>query len=442
VRILFVTDTYFPDVNGTAIFVYRLAQMMARAGNEVYVAAPSRKFGHERYTHESSGVTVFGVPSSSVFNYAYFRAPTMLFSKKKLEKFMREINPDVVHLQQHFVIGREARKIARKLGIPTIGTNHFLPENLVHFMPKIMHKPLSAIGFNQLLAVYGDLHVVTTPTATAARVIEEIGFTTKIVPVSNGIDLKRFNPRNSGQYLFKKYGIPRKKTILFVGRQDKEKRVDLLIRALVVVREKVDAQLVLVGPGTNKFLLKMLVKKLGLEKHVIFTGFIEDEDLPNIYKVGDVFANAGIAELQCIAAMEALASGLPLVASDYKALPELVESGKNGYLFHDDYRDLAVHLTKILSDDKLRASMSKKSLEIISKHSFEKTIETYTALYKKTIELNKNGEMLAVKKNAIVAITGPFFSWIVLIFAAFEVATQPILKLQKNISLARSTSKD
>ena len=415
--------------------------MMAGAGNEVYVAAPARKFGHERYTHES-GVTVFGVPSTSIFGYPYYRAPTVVFSKRRLEKFIREVNPDVIHLQQHFMVGLEARKIARKLNIPTMGTNHFLPENLVHYAPKILRKPLANFSFNQLLGVYGDIHIVTTPTATAAKVIEDIGFTTRIIPVSNGIDLKRFNPKNKGEYLFKKYGIPKKKTVLYVGRLDKEKRVDLLIMALSLVREKVDAQLVLVGPGTQKFQLKRLVKKLKLEKYVIFTGFIEDVDMPNIYKVGDVYANAGIAELQCIAAMEAMACGLPVVVSDYKALPELVEVGGNGYLFHDDYRDLAKHLVAILQNDKLRQNMSKKSLEIISGHSSEKTVEIYTGLYKKTIELHKKGKMLPVKKNRTVDVTYTFFIWAILVFAAFEIVAQPFFNLNKAVSLARSTPKD
>src|SRR3989344_1063652 len=78
-KVLLVTDTYAPHVNGTAIFVYRLAQDLALAGHKVYVAGPSRKFGHERYIHEG-GVEVFGVPSFPVLNYPFFRMTTMIFS--------------------------------------------------------------------------------------------------------------------------------------------------------------------------------------------------------------------------------------------------------------------------------------------------------------------------------------------------------------------------
>lgn len=388
VKVLLVTDTYAPHVNGTAVFSYRLAQDLVRAGNKVYVAGPSRKFGHERYTHEP-GVEVFGVPSIQFFNYRFFRLDTIIFSKKKLRKFVEEINPDVIHMQQHFIIGKEVRKIAREKGIPTIGTNHFLPENLLYFFPKFLQSWAKGWGWREFLKVSGDVQIMTAPTATAARIIEQIGFTSKIIPVSNGIDLKRFNPKGDGDYLRKKLGIPKKKTILYVGRLDREKRVELLIRALKLVRKTVDAQLLLVGPGLRAKKLKGLVKELGLTGQVIFVGYLPDEDMTNIYKVGDVFANAGTAELQCLAAMEAMASGLPIVVSDYKALPELVQHGKNGYLFHDDWRDIAKYLTRILSDGKLRAKMGKKSLQMIKEHSVDKTVETYTMLYKRAIAIQK-----------------------------------------------------
>lgn len=405
-KILFVTDTYWPHVNGTAIFAYRLAQMMSKAGHEVRVLAPSTKFGHELTRHEPN-VEVFGMPSFPVFNYPHFRMTTIAFSKRKIRKYVEAVKPDVIHLQQHFVIGKEVRKIARKQGIPVIGTNHFLPENLLPFFPKFSRNWARKWGWKQFLSVCADVAIMTTPTATAASIIEQIGFTSKVIPVSNGIDLFVFKPTNKGEYLRKKYNIPKKKTILYVGRLDREKRVELLIKALALVRKKVDAQLLIVGPGTKEAEIRNTAKTLGLSKHVVFTGYVEDEDMPNIFKLGDVYANAGIAELQCIAAMEAMATGLPVVAADYKALPELVHHGVNGYLFHDSYTDIAKYLTAILTNSKLKAAMGTQSLKIIAEHSVEKTVKTYEMLYDRAILLQRELEAKRVVPSTLKMVLVP-----------------------------------
>lgn len=86
--------------------------------------------------------------------------------------------------------------------------------------------------------------------------------------------------------------------------------------------------------------------------------------------------------------MEAMATGLPVVATSYKALPELVHHGKNGYLFGDDYKDAAKYLVKILTNDVLRKKMGKESLAIIKNHSVEHTLETLEELYARAIVIN------------------------------------------------------
>lgn len=388
-KILFATDTYFPHVNGTAYFIYRTASELSKRGHQVYVVAPSVNFSNTIF-RQKDGVTVYGVRSFPIIKYPYFRLATVKMSKNKLEKFILDANPDVVHLQQHFQIGNEVFKIARKHNIPVMGTNHFLPENLTHFfhLPSFAEKKLMDYGWKQFIKVYKDLSLVTTPTKTAAEIIKEVGFEKEVVAVSNGIDTKRFSPKNNGEHLRKKMKLGNRKTILFVGRLDKEKRIGMLMQALCEVIKKCDAQLLIVGVGQKENELKKQAKELGLGDRVIFTGFVTDDDLPNVLALGDVFAIAGVAELQSIATMEAMATGLPVVATAYKALPELVHHGKNGYLFGDDYKDAAKYLVKILTNDVLRKRMGRESLAIIANHSVEHTIETFEELYKRAIVLN------------------------------------------------------
>jgi glycosyltransferase involved in cell wall biosynthesis len=115
-------------------------------------------------------------------------------------------------------------------------------------------------------------------------------------------------------------------------------------------------------------------------------GFIPDDELPGLYSISSCFINACIAELQCIAAMEAMATGLPVIAANAVALPELVHHGENGLLFEvDNTKQMATHITNIFSDENLRREMSQKSLKIIEKHDIKNVISEFESLYSKLI---------------------------------------------------------
>jgi 1,2-diacylglycerol 3-alpha-glucosyltransferase len=207
------------------------------------------------------------------------------------------------------------------------------------------------------------------------------------VPISCGIDLERFKPTNDGLYLKRRFAIPTNKPVLlYVGRLDKEKRIDMILRALPDILRVTSVHLVLAGIGKEKQKLEELTEKLGIQKAVTFAGFVPDEDLQNIYGIADLFVTAGVAELQSIVTMEALASGLPVVAVNAMALPELVHDGENGYLFSDgNSQMLAEKVIAILSNQAMRVRMSKKSLEIIKDHDIDKTIEKYESIYTEII---------------------------------------------------------
>jgi glycosyltransferase involved in cell wall biosynthesis len=156
----------------------------------------------------------------------------------------------------------------------------------------------------------------------------------------------------------------------------------MILRSLPHVSRVTSVHLVLAGIGKEKQNLEELAGELGIQQAVTFTGFVPDEDLPNIYGLADLFVTAGIAELQSIVTMEAMASGLPVVAVNAMALPELVHDGENGYLFSDgDSQMLAEKVIAILSDQGTRAEMSKRSLGIIQDHDINKTIEKYESIY-------------------------------------------------------------
>ncbi len=147
---------------------------------------------------------------------------------------------------------------------------------------------------------------------------------------------------------------------------------------------------VIVGKGTDMENLQNLVERLSLQHEMTFTGRVEDEDLPFFHRIGDVFAMPSPVELQCLAMLESMASGSPVVAVNAGALYELCQAGRNGYLYElDDHQQMADKLMKILGDDKLRAHMSKESLAIARTHELSHTIAQFVTLYKHVIAMRE-----------------------------------------------------
>jgi glycosyltransferase involved in cell wall biosynthesis len=133
-----------------------------------------------------------------------------------------------------------------------------------------------------------------------------------------------------------------------------------------------------------------LAKDLGIQDSVVFTGRLDDGDLDKIYSLADVYMGTGTAELQGLAVMEAMAEGLPVLAANAVALPELVKDGYNGYLFEMNEEDLAKKIIKILSDKKLLKEMGKNSLKTIQIHDIKNTISKFVDLYKEVIATHRH----------------------------------------------------
>jgi glycosyltransferase involved in cell wall biosynthesis len=381
-KILISGATYYPDVNGASYFTQRLAFYLKKKGHEVLVIAPSRTIHHEISQH--NGVSVFGVRSYPILVYDDFRFSPAFFTKKAIKKVIQDFNPDIVHTQSHFLFCAEVVEIARELKIPIVGTNHFMPENLVHYfpLPKFLKNLIKDFGWWQFRRVYDKVDLVTAPTQTAADLTKKSRLMKNIIPISNGIDMEKFNPGNKGEYLRKKYLLPDKPLLITVGRLDKEKNVDMLLRALKLVPDSINLHFAIVGKGAEKSNLEKLAGELGVANRVTFLGFVPDDELPGLYSISSCFINACTAELQCIAAMESMASGLPVIAINAVALPELVKHGENGFLFEfGEYGHIAEYISRIFSESDLRKKMSEESLKMIKKHDINNVMSQFESLY-------------------------------------------------------------
>jgi glycosyltransferase involved in cell wall biosynthesis len=158
----------------------------------------------------------------------------------------------------------------------------------------------------------------------------------------------------------------------------------VILRAIAQLDPALDVHFDVIGNGDQRRNLEQLTAELGLSERVNFHGHTTDEELRAHLTRASLFVIASIAELQSIATMEAMASGLPIVAADAVALPHLVHDGENGYLFTPgDVDDLTAKLTTVLTQSpEERLRMQRASLEGVKVHDMRRTLDTFEALYR------------------------------------------------------------
>ena len=292
-KVLVTTDSYYPQVNGASIFGQRLAVGLRDRGHSVLVIAPgtSLRSGYSTV----GGVPVFGVSSVPVVFYKGMRIAVPGDLQRTTRRVMHDFQPDVVHAQGHFTVSKAVIWNARMAGVPVVGTNHFMPENLTHYahLPGRMDTRLQRWLWSQFREVFDNVSAVTTPTNRAAAYMKSRGFGAEIQVVSNGIDLERFHPRTEDDALRDKYALPGAPLLLYVGRLDKEKNLDLVLRAVSKVPAAVPIHLAIAGTGARRDALESLATRLGVAGRVTFLGFVPDEDLPGLYSTAHCFDHGG-----------------------------------------------------------------------------------------------------------------------------------------------------
>ncbi len=395
-KILITSDLYPPVINGVATFSYNLAHGLSAAGHEVVVIAPSQD--GKRSTEHDGKIVIHRV-RSVIFPF-YQNIRICVTPQLEVRNIIKDFRPDVIHNQMPLAIGQAAMQIGRRYDIPLISTSHAMPENLMDNLKK-----LSAFStpINYMLSDFGrrfhdKSDAITSPTKSGLKGFDKFvaRLHAPLYVISNGINLEAFTPAEPKKSIYTKYHLPTDKPIVtYLGRLDAEKHVWVLLHALVELRKKTDVHLLVVGAGVDLENEKNIAHDLGITEHVTFAGRVPEEDKADLHRVGTLFAVASPAELQCIAALEAMASGQPIVAVNAGALGELCHDKKNGFRFKlDDYKGAARGIEKILADKKLRKEFSEESLRLARTHDLHHTVEQFLSLYddmivKKQAELAK-----------------------------------------------------
>lgn len=379
-KIVIGCDTFSPDINGAARFAERLAAGLVQRGHDVHVVAPNQAYRRTQpHTEviEGEPMTLHRLPSLRWAPHDWLRFVWPWRSKHYARKVLDQVQPDVVHIQSHIVIGRGLAYIANERGIPVIATNHVMAENILDHttMPKFIDDLVLKFAWADAKRTFDMTRAITTPTRRAADFLEKTVEVDGVIPVSCGIDRTQYTPVIA----------PREKnSIIFVGRLTAEKQVEVILKAMTKLDPALATTFDIVGGGDQRKQLEHLTAQLGLADRVTFHGRTSDEELRALLSRASLFVIASIAELQSIATMEAMASALPIVAADAVALPHLVHDGENGYLFEPGNVDeLAARLTDVLTAEPAEYErMQRASLDGVAIHDINRTLDTFEALYR------------------------------------------------------------
>lgn len=388
-RIAYVCQSYPPMVSGAALVAQRLAEGMTKRGHAVLVMAASDR--QRAYTVSTNSLKLARLRSFS--NPMRVSQCFTLWPRAEIAAQLRVFRPDILHLQDSLNIGLCGLRIGRAFGIPVVLTIHQLPWFVSLCAPAL---PGLRQAIETGLWIYGGwlLRQCETTIIPSYAVAEIVSTHTNCRPqvISNGVDLRRFTPHlafpGEGEALCQEYGLdPYLPIILYVGRIDVDKQVDLVVRAAAKAMRLADAQLLVVGDGRRRTAVIRLSEKSGIRDLSHFPGFVPATgDLPGLYRLASVFVTASEVETQGLVVLEAAATGLPVVAVRAAAIPEAVEDGVNGYLVAPrDIDAMADRLVLLLRNPAQARAMGQIGRARAENHSLDSSIEAHERLYRSLV---------------------------------------------------------
>jgi glycosyltransferase involved in cell wall biosynthesis len=380
-HIMIVTDQYPPMIGGVPTVTHDLAVDLVHRGHQVWVTAPS--YGMRDARRLEQGVRVYRFSSFEWPAYKELRIPFLPFMP--MRNLIKKSEPDIIHIHSPVVLGNIAQILAGGLRKPVIATNHYLPINMSRSLTAdpLIGKHFSNVIYSYLVNFCNRCEYVTAPTMTALKLLYDHGLRAPAKAISNGIDLTKFTPGAPDPTIRKRFNLPEDKPlILHVNRLSEEKRVNVLIDAVAKMHTNAHVALVSTGPAEQE--LRAQVEQLHVEDRVSFLGYVRDADLLALRRSSELFVIPSEADLQSLATMEAMACGLPVVAANAYALPELVHHEKNGFLFNGGDSDEMAHYIDILVDDAdLRKRMGAESLKIIATHDRTEVLNQWEEIYQR-----------------------------------------------------------
>lgn len=383
-KIAYFTDTFLPQVNGVATALANQATELGARGHNVLIFTPKMD-DIKRQKFTAKNVTVIHLPTIPGILYPEFKLG--IFGLPKVVKYLVKFKPDIIHLHTPLTVGMDAIMAARFFKKPLVGTIHvyFAESGYLRWLKyRLAVKLVDKAVQRYLNFMFNQCDLILAPSKMLVKELNSKNLKKPISYLPNGVTVKqpKLLPAKAKNAIKNKLGL-KEKVILHFGRLSHEKNVDLLIKSFYLLAKKhQNVSLFIIGDGPTRKKLSTLVKKLKIEKEVIFTGFMEHQTLisSGILSVGDIFATASTMENNPMAVLEAMMFGLPIVGVKQAGLIELISS--NGFLVKPgDIKEMAEKEEKILFDEKLSSQMRGKSLQLIKPYSVDKVVDQLLGLY-------------------------------------------------------------
>lgn len=387
------TDTYYPQINGVATSVLMLKKNLEMRGHEVYV------FTTTDPKADSEETNVYRVPS---IPFVSARRVGMFYNPR-LAKFIRKFGLDVIHTHTEFSLGIFGRAMARELNIPFLHTYHTIYEDYTHYIGKLgVFDPIAKMAVRRISINFcNSADKVIVPTGKVKELLLSYNLKKNISIIPTGIELNKFskysyNP-NSIQALRTNLGIEEKdKVILYIGRISKEKNIEeILLTMKTYLKDKKEVKFVLIGDGPEKSNLENMSKELGIHEKTIFAGERPWNEIGMYYQIGDVFVSSSQSETQGLTYIEALASGLPVVAKADECLNGVLDNNINGYVFQNQ-DDFIKSLNSILYNELKQEKLSFGAIKSTRKFSVEYFAYSMEELYKNILLMQKEYQKISV----------------------------------------------
>ncbi|MGJ4753385.1 glycosyltransferase family 4 protein [Leptospira kmetyi] len=369
-RVAVVTETYFPEINGVAKTLHRMVNDLVDRGHDILLFRPRQ--GLKDSVNDRRGYREVLMAGCRIPMYSDMRFGFP--AKRILKRHFKKERPDIVHVVTEGPLGWSAVRAARDLGIPVVSdfrTNfHSYTEYYkVGFAGKL-------VG-NYLKRLHNRTAITLTPSQDLVENLFKQGYDNVRI-VSRGIDTDLFHPSKRDLSLRKEWGVNKDQlAVLYVGRIAAEKNIELCIQAFRKIQESnPNAKMVLVGEGPLKDSLE------NKNPDLIFCGLKKGEDLARHYASGDLFLFPSMTETFGNVVLEAMASGLGLVAYKYAAANSYLEHGVSAFLPRFGKEQEFIDMTCFLSNNavlrkKIAAKARKKAMEC----TWEKVAQSLENIY-------------------------------------------------------------